>query len=270
MEKFIELAITFGTTFGVRILSALLILLIGFQVAKWVRSIVRSLMIKTKVDSTITSFVGNLSYIAFIAFVVVAALERVGVATTSFIAVLGAAGLAIGLALQNSLSNFASGFLLVLFRPFRVGDFISAGGAEGVVKQISFFTTTLFTVDNKKIIVPNSKIYGDTITNVTANDTLRVDFVFGIGYDDDIDQAKQIFREAIAADERILKDPAPTIAVSELADSSVNFTVRVWAATPEYWDVYYDMIEQVKKRLDAAGISIPYPQQEVYMRSNQQ
>lgn len=267
MEKFIELAIEFGTTFGVRIITALLILLIGLQVAKWVRSLTRKLMTKSQIDSTISIFVSNLAYIGFIAFVVIAALHRLGVATASFVAVIGAAGLAIGLALQGSLSNLSAGVLIILFRPFKIGDFVSAGGVLGSVQEISFFTTILNTLDNIRVIVPNSKIYGDTITNYSTNDTRRVEIVAGISYDDDIDKARTVLQEIVNQDERVLEEPEPTYQVTELADSSVNFTVRVWVNKEDFWNVYCDLTEQVKKRFDAAGISIPYPQQDVYVHS---
>ena len=267
MEKFIELAIEFGTTFGVRIITALLILLIGLQVAKWVRSLTRKLMTKSQIDSTISIFVSNLAYIGFIAFVVIAALHRLGVATASFVAVIGAAGLAIGLALQGSLSNLSAGVLIILFRPFKIGDFVSAGGVLGSVQEISFFTTILNTLDNIRVIVPNSKIYGDTITNYSTNDTRRVEIVAGISYDDDIDKARTVLQEIVNQDQRVLAEPEPTYQVTELADSSVNFTVRVWVNKEDFWNVYCDLTEQVKKRFDAAGISIPYPQQDIYIHS---
>ena len=267
MEKFIELIIEFATTFGVRIVSAILIFLIGSQVAKWVRTIVKKLMNKSQVDMTISTFVSNLSYIAFLALVVIAALSRLGVATASFVAVIGAAGLAVGLALQGSLSNLASGVLIILFRPFKIGDFIAAAGILGSVQEISFFTTTLNTPDNNRVIVPNSKIYGDTITNFSANSTRRVEIVAGIGYEDDIDTARAVLKEIVVQDTRILDDPEPTYQVTELADSSVNFTIRVWVESANFWSVYCDLTEQIKKRFDATGISIPYPQQDVYMHS---
>jgi small conductance mechanosensitive channel len=267
MEKFIELAIEFCTHFGVRILTAILILLIGLQLAKWVRSLVKKLMSRSQIDATISTFVSNLCYIGFIAFVVIAALTRLGVATASFVAVIGAAGLAVGLALQGSLSNFASGVLIILFRPFKIGDFIAAGGVLGSVQEISFFTTILNTPDNIRVIVPNSKIYGDTITNYSTNDTRRVEIVAGISYEDDIDNARKVLEDIVKQDERILPEPEPTYQVTALADSSVNFSVRVWVESANFWAVYCDLTEQVKKRFDAAGISIPYPQQDVYLHS---
>jgi small conductance mechanosensitive channel len=187
------------------------------------------------------------------------------VETTSFIAILGAAGLAVGFALQGSLSNFAAGVMLIIFRPFKSGDFIEAGGTIGVVEAIQIFNTVLRTPDNKMVIVPNSNITGGNITNYSAKEDRRIDMVFGIGYDDDLKKAKEILERLISEDSRILKDPAPTVAVSELADSSVNFVVRPWVKTSDYWAVYWDFTEKVKLTFDAEGISIPYPQQDVHM-----
>jgi len=198
-------------------------------------------------------------------FVVLAALSQLGIQTTSFIAILGAAGLAVGLALQGSLANFASGFLMIIFRPIRVGDFIEGAGTAGTVEEIAIFTTTLVTPDNKTVIVPNGSLTGDNIVNWTLKGTRRVDMTMGIGYDDDIDKARQIMQDVMANDDRILKDPAPQIAVVELADSSVNFVVRPWAKASDYWGVYMTTTENIKKAFDANGISIPYPQRDVHV-----
>jgi small conductance mechanosensitive channel len=222
-------------------------------------------MEKREVDPTLQTFVGNMVYYALLTFVILAALSQIGIQTTSFIAVIGAAGLAVGLALQGSLANFAAGFLLIMFRPFKVGDFIEGAGVMGTVESLQIFTTQLRTPDNKKIIIPNASLTGDNIVNWSATGTRRVDMVFGIGYDDDIDRAKQVINEIIAADERILKDPKPQVAVSELADSSVNFVARPWVKTGDYWSVFFDTTEAVKKRFDAEGISIPYPQSDVHV-----
>jgi small conductance mechanosensitive channel len=198
-------------------------------------------------------------------FVIIAAINTLGVQTTSFIAVIGAAGLAIGFALQGSLANFASGVMLIIFRPFKAGDFVEAGGTSGAVEAIHIFNTVLKTPDNKKVIIPNSKVTGDNIVNYSAKDTRRVDLVFGIGYEDDIRKAKQTLEQIVASDERVLKDPAPTIAVSELGDSSVNFVVRPWVNTADYWSVYFDLTEKVKLTFDDQGISIPFPQTDVHL-----
>lgn len=251
--------------YGLKVLAALVIFVVGRWVAKGFRKLVEKLMEKRNIDKTIGAFVGNLTYIALLTFFVIAALGQLGIQTTSFIAIIGAAGLAIGLALQGSLANFAAGFLLILFRPFKVDDYIEGAGVAGTVEKIQIFTTIIKTPDNKTIIVPNAKLTADNIVNYTMKGTRRVDMVFGIGYDDDIDKARAILEDIIAGDERILQDPAPKIAVVELADSSVNFVVRPWVNLADYWDVYFDVTEMVKKRFDAEGVSIPYPQQDVHL-----
>lgn len=251
--------------YGIKVIAAIAIFIIGRWVAKGFRSLTQRLMEKKNVDPTITGFVGNMTYMALLVFVIIAALGQMGIQTTSFIAILGAAGLAIGLALQGSLSNFASGFLMIIFKPFKVGDYVEIAGVDGSVESIQIFTTTLKTPDNKTVIVPNASVTADNIVNWTMKGTRRVDMVFGIGYDDDIDKAKQIMADVLAKDDRILKDPPLQIAVSELADSSVNFVVRPWASIENYWGVYFNAMENIKKALDAAGISIPYPQRDVHM-----
>ena len=253
------------TVFGVKIIGAIAVFIIGRWVAKFFSSLVRKVMDKRDVDPTITKFVGSLTYFALLTFIVLAALGLVGIQTTSFIAVLGAAGLAIGLALQGSLANFAAGFLLILFRPFKVGDFIDAAGVAGTVEAIQIFTTRLATPDNKTIIIPNSKLTGDNITNFSAKGTRRADMVFGIGYEDDIDKAREIISDVLSNDERVLKDPPMQIAVAELADSSVNFATRAWVNARDYWGVVFDTTEAVKKRFDAEGVSIPFPQRDVHL-----
>lgn len=251
--------------YGLRILTALLVLAIGRIVAGVVRKVISRSSGVEKVDSTVATFTANLSYITIMAFTVIAALGRVGVQTTSFVAVLGAAGLAIGLAFQGSLSNFAAGFLMILFKPFKVGDYIEGAGVAGTVKEIEVFTTTIMTVDNKKVIVPNSKITSDNIVNYTAEETRRVDMVFGIGYNDDIDKAKEVLNDIVKNFSGVLADPAPQIELSELADSSVNFIVRPWSKTADYWTVKFGITEEVKRRFDKEGISIPFPQRDVHL-----
>jgi len=226
---------------------------------------VRRVMKKGNTDETLAKFLLAIIRMALLVIVVIASINMLGVQTTSFIAILGAAGLAVGLALQGSLSNFASGVMLIIFRPFKVGDYVEAGGSAGVIQEIRIFSTIMHTPDNCKVILPNSTITGGNITNYSANDTRRVDLVFGIGYDDDIKAAKQILEEIVAADDRVLKDPAPTVAVSELADSSVNFVVRPWVKNADYWGVYFDVTEKVKLTFDERGISIPYPQTDVHL-----
>ena len=251
--------------YGVNIITALAIFIVGRWVAKALRNVVSKVMTKKNVDSIIIGFTCNMAYIALLAFIIIAALGQLGIQTTSFIAILGAAGLAIGLALQGSLSNFAAGFLMVIFRPFSVGDYIEGAGVAGTVEEIQIFTTTLVTPDNKTVIIPNGKLTGDNIINWTVKGTRRVDMVFGIGYDDDIDKARQIMEDVLAKDERILKDKATQISVVELADSSVNFVVRPWVKVSDYWGVYMDAMENIKKAFDAAGVSIPFPQRDVHV-----
>jgi small conductance mechanosensitive channel len=265
MEDLIQKGYVLLAAYGLKVVFAIVILIVGRWVAKLFGKVTQRVMEKREIDETLRHFVGNLIYYALLTFVVLAALSQLGIQTTSFIAVIGAAGLAIGLALQGSLANFASGFLMILFRPFKVGDFIEGAGVAGTVESLQIFTTQLRTPDNKKIIIPNSSLTGGNIVNWSATGTRRVDMVFGIGYEDDIDKAKQVISEILAADDRILKDPAPQVALSELADSSVNFVARPWVKTGDYWGVFFDTTEAVKKRFDAEGISIPYPQSDVHV-----
>ncbi|MBN2332304.1 MAG: mechanosensitive ion channel [Deltaproteobacteria bacterium] len=257
------------TVYGLNLIAALAIFIIGRWAAKIIRNILETLMTKKALEPTIISFTCNLVYTAIVAFVVIAAISKLGVQTTSFVAVLGAAGLAVGLALQGSLSNFAAGVLLIIFRPFKAGDLIEGAGKTGAVKEISIFTTILTTPDNKVIIIPNSAIMGNTITNYSTMPTRRVDLNIGVSYNDDLKKVRRVLEDLISKDSRILKDPAPMIAVGELADSSVNFTVRLWVESADYWGVYFDTTEAVKLRFDEEGISIPYPQQDVHMYQHQ-
>jgi small conductance mechanosensitive channel len=254
-----------GLDFGIRLIAAIAIFFIGRIVVRFVTKGIRKVMEAQEVDKILQSFVSNLVYWALMIFVVIAAINQVGVQTTSLIAIMGAAGLAIGLAMQGSLANFAAGVLIVMFRPYRVGDFVEAAGIAGSVLQVGILTTVLKTGDNKQIIVPNAQIMGSIITNYSANDTRRVDLVIGIGYDDDIDKARDTLQALVDADDRILKDPSCLIAVSELADSSVNFVVRPWVKSADYSAVNYALTEAIKKRFDKEGISFPYPQQDVHL-----
>jgi small conductance mechanosensitive channel len=265
MNNLIEKVQELIAVFGLKILAALAILIIGRIVSKLVKKLVVRLMEKSKVDPTIISFVGHLTYVTLLIFVGLAALGQLGVQTTSFIAVIGAAGLAIGLALQGSLANFAAGFLMLIFRPFKVGDFIEAAGTAGTVEHIQIFTTQLTTPDNKTIIIPNAQITSGNITNVSAKPTRRIDLVFGVSYGDDIDKVKEVIADVLSQDARILNDPPTTIAVLALADNSVNFAVRPWVNAGDYWNVFFDITENMKKRFDAEGISIPYPQRDVHL-----
>ena len=250
---------------AIRIGVALAIFIVGRWIARWLTNMVRKVMAKSSMDEMLINFLGNIVYMVLLLAVVMAALDHLGIQTTSLLAVFGAAGLAIGLALKDSLSNFSSGVMIILFRPFKVGDFVEAGGATGVIEEVRIFATIMKTGDNREIIVPNSQIYSGTIVNYSAKDTRRIDLVFGIGYDDDIAKAKQIMDDIMKQDDRILSDPAPAVAVGELADSSVNFNVRPWVNSGDYWPVRGDLLEKIKLAFDANGISIPYPQQDVYM-----
>jgi len=256
-----------ATDWGIKVLAALAIFIIGRWVAKGIRRGVRRMMEKGGADPIIIGFVGSIVYIALLAFVVIAALGQLGIQTTSFIAILGAAGLAVGLALQGSLANFAAGFLMIIFRPFKVGDFVEAAGVAGVVKDMQIFTTTMKTGDNKTIIIPNSKISGDNIINYSAEENRRVDMTVGVAYDADLSKVRDVLNDIISKEERILSDPPPQVAVAELADSSVNFIVRVWTKSGDYWGVKFDATETIKNRFDEAGIGIPFPQRDIHIVS---
>ncbi|MCK5348132.1 MAG: mechanosensitive ion channel [Desulfobacula sp.] len=269
IEKISETLIYWATTYSIKLIAAILIFIIGKWIANKLTKLITRLLEKNNVDITLTKFLESIIYYTLLIVVIIAAAGQLGINTTSFLTIVGAAGLAIALALKDSLSNFASGVMLVLFHPYRVGDFISAAGVSGNVISITLFNTILNTPDNQRVIVPNSNITTDVITNVTANDTRRVDLVIGIGYDDDIKKAKTILDKIIKEESRVLDTPETKIAVSELADSSVNFVVRPWVKTSEYWDVYFDLTEKIKITFDKEGISIPYPQQDVHMFNQQ-
>jgi small conductance mechanosensitive channel len=256
---------TSGTDFGLKLIVAVVIFYVGRIVARMLTKTLRNLMQKQAVDLILEKFVCNLVYWVVMLFVIIAAINHVGIETTSLIAVMGAAGLAVGLALQGSLSNFASGVLIVIFRPYRVGDFVEAAGIAGTVLEVQILTTILKTGDNKQIIVPNSQIMGSIITNYSANDTRRIDMTIGVSYDDDLDKVRNTIQELIDADDRILNDPECLIAVSALADSSVNFLVRPWVKSGDFWGVTFDLTEAIKKRFDQDGISFPFPQQDVHL-----
>jgi small conductance mechanosensitive channel len=250
---------------GIKIIIALVIFIVGRWIVKAVRNFIKSMMTKKNVDPAVNSFVCSLIYVTLLIFVIIAALAQVGIQTTSLIAVLGAASLAIGLALQGSLANFAAGVLLIIFRPFKVGDYVECAGTAGAVYEMQIFTTQLKSPDNKKIIIPNAKLLGDVITNYSAQETRRVDLVIGVSYSDDLQKVEKVLTDILSQDERVLKDPAPTIAVLELADSSVNFAVRPWVKTGDYWNVYFALTKNIKMRLDAEGIAIPFPQRDVHL-----
>jgi small conductance mechanosensitive channel len=255
------------TTYGLQVIGAIIILIVGRIAAGLGRRIIRRFLEKANVDVAVVKFVGSLTYFLILTFAVLAALAKFGIQTASFVAILGAAGFAIGFALQGSLSNFAAGVLILVLRPFKVGDFIMGAGEAGTVKEIQLFTTVLATPDNVKIMIPNGKLFGDIIKNVSAYETRRVDLVIGIGYSSDIQKAYDVMLDLIKGDERVLSDPPPQIAVSELADSSVNFVVRSWVKSGDYWDVKFDLTRAIKEAFDAKGIEIPFPQRVVHMVS---
>jgi len=265
METFMTTLVEFATTYGLKIIGALFILILGRFAAGIARKAVRRMLQKSNTDEALVSFFGSMVFMLVMVFAVVASLAKFGVQTTSFVAIMGAAGFAVGFALQGSLSNFASGVMLLVFKPFKIGDLIVAAGVTGIVKDIGLFNTELATLDNVKVIVPNGKAYGDVIRNISGYDTRRVDMVFGIGYRSSIAKAYEIMQGLIKEDARILTDPAPQIAVSELADSSVNFVVRPWVKAEDYWGVKFDLVRKVKERFDEAGVEIPFPQRTVHL-----
>jgi small conductance mechanosensitive channel len=254
-----------ATLYGLKILAAIFIFVIGRWIAKMIKKFLGKTMTRSGVDATIIPFVLDLSYVALLIMVIVASLGALGIQTTSLIAVLGAAGLAVGLALQGSLSNFAAGVLIVTFRPIRVGDYFEGAGTAGTVEHIQIFSTTAKTPDNKVIIIPNGKLLSDNIVNYSMKEIRRVDMTIGVSYADPIDKVKEVLADILAKESRILQDPSPTIGLIQLADSSVNFAVRPWVKTEDYWAVYFDLHETIKKRFDAEGISIPFPQQDIHV-----
>ncbi|SDI98239.1 small conductance mechanosensitive channel [Ferrimonas sediminum] len=266
MEQWLEQLPALAMAYGMRILIALLIVVVGRWVSKLVASMVRKMMERRNVEATAVGFVGALVSTIIMAFTFIAALAQLGVQTASLVALLGAAGLAVGLALQGSLSNFAAGVLLVVFRPCRAGDYVEAAGAAGVVEEISIFSTTLITPDNKKVIAPNAAVINGVIVNYSAKDTRRVDLVIGVAYDADLRQTREVLSQVVEASEYVLKDPAYRVEVSELADSSVNFVVRPWVKSEDYWDAYFQLMANIKRALDDAGIGIPFPQMDLHVQ----
>lgn len=264
LQPYIDQAIALSIAYIPKLLLALLTLIIGMWIINHLLSLVRTRLAR-RFDPTLSQFVLSLGSVVLKTLLLISVASMVGIETTSFIAVLGAAGLAIGLALQGNLSNFASGTIILIFKPFKVGDAIEGAGYSGVVREIQIFTTVMTTFDNRRVVIPNSELVTNPIVNINAEPTRRVDFKFGVGYDDDVDLTKQTLRGLVEADSRILAEPAPLVVLSELADSSVNFTVRVWVNTPDYWGVYFDMMENVKKTFDAKNISIPFPQRDVHL-----
>ena len=251
--------------YGLPLVWAIIIFIVGRIVARVVSNMIGKMMTKGKVDETLVKFAKSMIYIALMVFVILAALEKLGVETTSFAAIIAAAGLAVGLSLQGTLGNFAAGIMLILFRPFKVGDFVEAGGVSGVIEEIQIFSTKMKSGDNKEIIVPNGGIIGGTITNYSAKETRRIDLVIGVGYDDDLKKVRSVLENILGANECVLKDPGPTIGLLELGDSSVNFAVRPWVKTGDYWPTLFALQEEIKTRFDQEGISIPYPQRDIHM-----
>jgi len=265
VAKYYDMAIQYGAEYGLKIIGALLIFYIGKKVANGLRNLVSKAMTLQNVEPTLIHFVESAIYYGLMAVVLLAAISNIGIQTTSFMAILGAAGLAIGLALKDTLSNIGSAVVILVFRPFKVGDYINAGGAEGVVDKISLFTTTISPVDNRLVIVPNSSITAGNITNFSSKPIRRVDHVVGIAYDEDIKTAKEVMYGVIANNGYSLQDPEPLVAVKELGESSVNFTVRAWVNSADYWPAYFEIIEQIKYALDEADITIPFPQMDIHM-----
>ena len=265
MQPYIDEAISLGMTYGPKLILALLTLVIGLWIINSFTRVLEKGFERSEMEATLAKFLKNFTNMGLKALLFISVASMVGIETTSFIAVLGAAGLAVGLALQGSLSNFAGGVLILMFRPFKVGDFIEAQGHAGVVRAIEIFNTIMTTGDNKTIIVPNGALSNGSIINYSKQETRRVDIVFGIGYDDDLKKAKEILAGLIGADERILKDPEPLVVISSLGDSSVNITTRSWVNAADYWGVFFDLTENAKLAFDEAGISIPYPQTDVHL-----
>lgn len=262
-----EFLATKGIELGINLIAAVAIFIVGRWVTKLVLRLLGKVMTRSKVDETLIRFVNNLSYSLLMVIVVIAALNRLGVDTTSISAMIAAAGLAIGFALQGSLANFAAGVLLIIFKPFKVGNFIEAAGTAGVVEEIQIFNTMLRTGDNVQVIVPNKEVTGGTIKNFSAKETRRIDLVFGCGYDDNLREVKQYLEEVVTSDERILPDPAPVVAVHELGDNSVNLVVRPWVKSADYWQTRWDLIERIKLDFDEKGFNIPYPQRDVHLHN---
>jgi small conductance mechanosensitive channel len=265
MENLPQDVIAWLTLYGGKFFAAIIIFVIGRWVCGKLASLFTTLLEKNSVEQTLVKFLRNIVYYSMLIAVLIAALNQLGVNTNSFLAVVGAAGLAIGLALKDSLSNFSSGVMLILFRPFKIGDVVTAAGVTGKVKEITIFCTELATGDNQKIIVPNSSIMGGVITNITANDTRRIDLIIGIAYTDNIALAKEVLAKILAQESRLLNTPAPTVALSELGDSALNFVVRPWVKTEDYWNVRFDLIEKIKMEFDTAGLNFPYPQQDLHL-----
>lgn len=265
MDKYVDKAIEMVMTYGPKVILAVVVLIIGLWVIKKIVNSMEKAMLKKNVDPGLVPFLRGITGALLKVMLVISVISMLGVATTSFVAILGAAGLAVGLALSGTLQNFAGGVIILVIKPFKVGDFIDALGYTGTVNEIQIFNTILKTPDNKTVILPNGNLSTSALVNFSTEATRRVDLSFGIGYTDDIDKAKSILMRLLQEDDRVMKDPAPTVTVAQLADSSVNFNVRPWVQAGDYWGVYWDMQEKVKKTFDAEGVSIPFPQMDVHL-----
>lgn len=268
MENFIELLTIVQkwlVSYGPNILRAFAILILGRWLVRWFTLFAEKGLRRAGIEDTLVRFLEKLIFYTLLVAILLAAADQLGIETTSFLAILGAAGLAVALALKDSLANFASGIMLILFQPFRVGDAVTAAGVSGTVERIDIFHCIINTWDNQKIIIPNSSITNDLITNINANPTRRIDLVISIGYDDDVRKAKAILQQLVETDQRILADPAPTVALAEFADSSVNLVVRPWVKTAEYWDVRFNLLERIKEAFAEHNITIPYPQRDIHL-----
>ena len=265
VQSYTQKAIDLAIEYGPQLLLAIIVLIVGFWIIKMIIKAVNRTMERSNVDVSLRKFLGSLIGITLKILLLISVASMIGIATTSFVAIIGAAGLAVGLALQGGLANFAGGVIILIFKPFKVGDFIDAQGYTGTVNAITIFTTILKTPDNKTVIIPNGALSNGSMVNFSTEPTRRVDMSFGIGYGDSIEKAKQVLKQLVDADERILKDPAPQIVVDELGDSSVNFKVRVWCNSGNYWGIYFDMQEKVKLTFDKEDISIPFPQRDVHV-----
>lgn len=265
MQEILNTINSFIAAYSLKIVGAVIIFVVGRWLAKFLSSLVEKSLVKAKTDDTLVKFADSFCYVTLLIFVIIAALGVLSVPVMQFSVIIGAAGLAIGLALQGSLSNFASGVLMLIFKPFRVGDFVEMAGTKGTVKAIHIFNTILASPDNVRVIIPNAHVTGGNILNYSVNGTRRVDLTVGVSYKDDLKKAQEVIEQVLADDERVLKDPPVRVAVSELGDSSVNFVVRPWVKSEDYWDAYFDITAKVKLSLDQNGISIPYPQRDVHM-----
>ncbi|MDX1627062.1 MAG: mechanosensitive ion channel [Fulvivirga sp.] len=265
LQQIQDFLIQNGATLALNFVKALVILIIGFPVVKWLSGLFKKILNKRNVDESLKPFLKSLFQNLLIVLLILSVLSTVGIEMTSFVAILGAAGLAVGLALQGTLQNFAGGVIILTIKPFKVGDYIEAQSLSGTVKAIHIFNTELNTPDNKLVIIPNGKLSNESITNYSAEDNRRVDLVFGIGYDDDIKKAKEVLERIVTSDDRVLKEPEYSIKVASLGDSSVNFNVRPWVKKEDYWSLYWDFQERVKLEFDKEGISIPFPQRDVHL-----